>query len=41
VIIASGFAARLFGIDPKKLNDEQLSVISKDYRLVHFRLERA
>jgi hypothetical protein len=36
VIIASGFAARLFGINPKKLNDEQLDSISKEYRLVHF-----
>jgi hypothetical protein len=36
VIIASGFAARLFGIDHKKLNDEQLDAISKDYRLIHF-----
>ena len=36
VIIASGFAAPLFGINPKKLNDEQLDVISKEYRLVHF-----
>ena len=39
VIIASGFAAPLFGIHPKKLNDEQLDTISKDYRLVHFRKE--
>ena len=37
VIIASGFAAPLFGINPKKLNDEQLDVISKEYRLVHFK----
>ena len=36
VIIASGFAAPLFGINPKKLNDEQLDTLSKDYRLVHF-----
>jgi len=36
VIIASGFAAPLFGINPKKLNDEQLDAISKEYRLVHF-----
>ena len=36
VIIASGFAAPLFGINPKKLNDEQLRSISKDYRLVKF-----
>ena len=37
VIIASGFAARLFGINHKKLNDQQLDAISKDYRLIHFR----
>jgi hypothetical protein len=37
VIIASGFAGPLFGIDPKKINDEQLDAVSKDYRLVRFR----
>jgi len=37
VIIASGFAAPLFGIDPKRLNDEQLDAVSKEYRLVHFK----
>jgi len=36
VIIASGFAGPLFGINPKKLNDEQLDAVSKEYRLVHF-----
>ena len=36
VIIASGFAGPLFGIDSKKLNDEQLNTVSKNYRLVHF-----
>ena len=36
VIIASGFAGPLFGINPKKLNDEQLSAVSK-YRLVRFK----
>ena len=40
VIIASGFAARLFGINPDKLSDEQLDAISKEYRLVHFREEK-
>jgi deazaflavin-dependent oxidoreductase (nitroreductase family) len=39
VIIASGFAGPLFGINPKKLNDEQLDAVSKDYRLVNFRPE--
>jgi hypothetical protein len=36
VIIASGFAGPLFGVNPKKLNNEQLNQISKNYRLVHF-----
>jgi len=40
VIIASGFAAPLFGINPKKLNDEQLDAISKDYCLVHFMMDK-
>jgi deazaflavin-dependent oxidoreductase (nitroreductase family) len=35
VIIASGFAGPVFGVNPKKLNDEQLDVLSKEYRLVH------
>ena len=38
VIIASGFAAPLFGINPKKVNDEQLDILSKEYRLVHLKL---
>ena len=37
VIIASGFAGPLFGVNPKKLTDEQLDAVSKEYRLVHFR----
>ena len=36
VIIASGFAGPLFGVDPKKLNDDELNKFSKNYRLVHF-----
>jgi len=36
VIIASGFAGPLFGINPRKMNDEQLGAVSKEYRLVHF-----
>lgn len=39
VIIASGFAAPLFGIHPGKLTDAQLDAVSRDYRLVHFELE--
>lgn len=40
VIIASGFAAPLFGIDPKNLSDDKLDAISKEYRLVHFCQDR-
>ncbi|MEW6086207.1 MAG: nitroreductase/quinone reductase family protein [Chloroflexota bacterium] len=38
VIIASGFAGPLFGVNPKKLTDEQLDVVSKEYRLIHFNM---
>ncbi len=37
VIIASGFAGPMFGVNPRKVNDEQLDNLTKDYRLVHFR----
>jgi len=37
VIIASGFAGPTFGVNPKKLNDEQFDHATKEYRLVHFR----
>ena len=40
VIIASRFAAPLFGINPRKLNDEQLDALSKEYRLVHFIMDK-
>lgn len=36
VIIASGFAGPLFGVDPKKMDDEQLHKASRNYRLIHF-----
>ncbi len=36
VIIGSGFAGPLFGVNPKKLNDEQLDAVTKEYRLIHF-----
>jgi deazaflavin-dependent oxidoreductase (nitroreductase family) len=36
VIIASGFAGPLFGINPKKMDDARLDAVSKDYRIVHF-----
>lgn len=40
VIIASGFAGPLFGINPKNLTEEQLDAVSKDYRLVRFNSEK-
>lgn len=36
VIIGSGFAGPLFGVNQKKMNDEQLDAATKDYRLIHF-----
>jgi deazaflavin-dependent oxidoreductase (nitroreductase family) len=39
LLIASGAAGPLMGIDQKKLTDEQLAVVAKDYRLVQFQLE--
>jgi len=36
VVIASGFAGPLFGVNQNKLNDEQLDAVSKEYRLIHF-----
>jgi len=37
VLIASGFAARLFGINPHKLSDEELHQLTDYYRLVRIR----
>src|SRR5512138_20446 len=39
IVIASGFAGPLLGVDQKKFTDEQLEKASGDYRLVHFTLE--
>jgi deazaflavin-dependent oxidoreductase (nitroreductase family) len=39
IIIASGLAGPLLGVDQRKLNDQQIGTIGKDYRLVHFELE--
>ena len=39
IIIASGFAGPLFGVDQRKLTDGQIANIAKDYRLIHFELE--
>ena len=39
VIIASGFAAPLFGVDPKT-SDEKLVTLTTDYRILHFIREK-
>jgi deazaflavin-dependent oxidoreductase (nitroreductase family) len=39
VIIASGFAGPLFGVNPRKQSDAQLAALMKDYRLVRFVME--
>jgi deazaflavin-dependent oxidoreductase (nitroreductase family) len=39
VIIGSGFAGPLMGVDQRKLSDEQLDQLTRDYLLVHFELE--
>ena len=39
VIIGSGFAGPLMGVDQRKLSDAQLDTLTQDYRLVHFELE--
>jgi len=37
VLVASGFAASTFGgLDPRKVNDEEMDKATKEYRLVHF-----
>ena len=38
VLIASGFAARLAGINPHSISDEELQQLAADYRLVRIRL---
>jgi deazaflavin-dependent oxidoreductase (nitroreductase family) len=38
VLIASGFAARLEGIDPRLIGDEELERVTADYRLVKIHL---
>jgi deazaflavin-dependent oxidoreductase (nitroreductase family) len=37
VIIASGLAGHMFGLDAKKMTDEELNEFSKGYRLIHIR----
>jgi deazaflavin-dependent oxidoreductase (nitroreductase family) len=37
VLRASGFAAPLFGVDPKKLSEEKLLALTKEYKLIHIK----
>lgn len=37
VLIGSGFVAPAVGMDPKKINDDELAAAAKDYRLLHIR----
>jgi deazaflavin-dependent oxidoreductase (nitroreductase family) len=39
ITIASGLAGPLLGVDQRKMTDEQIEGIAKDYRLIHFELE--
>lgn len=39
ITIASGFAGPLLGVDQRKLTDDQMRSIAKEYRLIHFELE--
>ena len=41
VLIGSGFAARMAGLDPKLISDEELIAATKGYRLLHIRRTRA
>jgi len=38
VIIASGFAGPMFGVNQKKLNDDEFDTVTKEYRLIHFNM---
>jgi deazaflavin-dependent oxidoreductase (nitroreductase family) len=40
VLIASGFAARLAGIDPRLISDEELERVTAQYRLVRIHLNQ-
>lgn len=40
VIIGSGFAGPLFGVNQSKMNDAQLDAATKEYRLVRFVMEK-
>lgn len=41
VMIGSGFAAPLFGVDPRKLSDEELAQVTASYRLVKIQRQAA
>ncbi len=40
VLIASGFAAVLAGVNPRKLGDDELDQLTRPYRLLHLRREQ-
>ena len=40
VLIASGFAAMVAGIDARRIDDADLAAVTQDYRLVHIRRTR-
>jgi hypothetical protein len=37
VLIDSGFAARIFGIDPHALTDDELETLTAKYQLIHIK----
>lgn len=39
ITIASGMAGPLLGVDQRKLSDEELLNLERDYRIVHFEVE--
>jgi deazaflavin-dependent oxidoreductase (nitroreductase family) len=39
ITIASGLVGPLLGVDQRKMTDERMAAIAKDYRLIHFKLE--
>ena len=41
VLIGSGFAAELFGLQPKTMSDEEIQEITANYRLIHIRRTQA
>lgn len=41
VIIASGFAGRLAGLDACRMSDEEFAEATRDYRLIHIQREQA